>query len=265
MLTKNQLIELSSIRGLKPYQQEKHYIQTAILIALSDYQLVFKGGTYLWFFHGLDRYSTDLDFTIASSENKNIDELSKDMMKKIKNKLKLLDDIDCDCKLNSLMKGIGFSIKVNVIGPLYTTPKSICYVDVDLSLRERVILNPTPCTLDFPAYNFPVVIVSGMDLQEVLAEKVRAIMTRNSARDVYDLWFILEKKGIKMTSEIYNIIEQKLKYSKLTFDFAKFKKKLKEKESDFKNLDQMIFRKLEHFDYYCDFIIKNLKVIKDKQ
>ena len=32
---------------------------------LSDYNLVFKGGTYLWFFQGLQRFSEDLDFTLS--------------------------------------------------------------------------------------------------------------------------------------------------------------------------------------------------------
>jgi len=28
-------------------------------------ELVFKGGTALWFFYGLNRFSNDLDFTLA--------------------------------------------------------------------------------------------------------------------------------------------------------------------------------------------------------
>lgn len=40
-----------------------------MLNALYDEQLVFKGGTYLWLFHGLPRFSEDLDFTVLSGIN----------------------------------------------------------------------------------------------------------------------------------------------------------------------------------------------------
>lgn len=263
MLDKNKITELSSLRDLKPYQQEKHYIQTAILIALSDYPLIFKGGTYLWFFHGLDRYSTDLDFTIQDIDTKvSMEDLSKEMVKKVKTKLMLLDDIDCDCKLNTFREGIGFSIKVSATGPLYTTPKSICFVDVDISFREKVILPTTPYSLDFPAYNFPVVIITGMNLQEVLSEKIRAIITRDSVRDVYDLWYLLDRKEIKLTRDVFNHINQKLKFVNLSFDINEFKKKLKEKEANFNNLNQIVFRKLEPFSYYYNSIIEQINKIE---
>ncbi len=57
------MIEIAKLNRLRPWQQEKHYIQSLILNSLSELPLVFKGGTYLWFFHGLKRFSEDLDFT----------------------------------------------------------------------------------------------------------------------------------------------------------------------------------------------------------
>ena len=265
MLDKNYITELSQLRNLKPYQQEKHYIQTVILVALSDYPLIFKGGTYLWFFHNLDRYSTDLDFTIQDLDNIiNPEEFAKEMMTKVKTKLKLIDGIDCKCKLNTFRKGVGFSIKVSVEGPLYTSPRSLCYVDIDVSFREKVILPTVSYSLDMPAYNFPVVIITGMNLQEVLSEKIRAILTRDSVRDVYDLWYLLDRKEIKLTKEVLDHVNQKLKYVNLSFDINEFKKKLKEKEANFNNLNQIVFRKLEKFDYYYNSIIEHINKKKKK-
>jgi predicted nucleotidyltransferase component of viral defense system len=55
---------------MRTWQQEKHYLQSLILTIVSDYPLVFKGGTYLWLFHGLNRFSEDLDFTAKGTLKK---------------------------------------------------------------------------------------------------------------------------------------------------------------------------------------------------
>ena len=66
MITAEEIIRFAKVNRLKPHQQEKHYLQTATLAgvytAVAD-ELVFKGGTALFFFYGLDRFSEDLDFT----------------------------------------------------------------------------------------------------------------------------------------------------------------------------------------------------------
>jgi len=66
-----------------------------------------------------------------------------------------------------------------------------------------------------------------MDEEEILAEKVRAIMTRNKPRDVFDLGFIL-KRGAKFQLEFIN---KKLEYYKEQFEMKRFIDKLKEKEN----------------------------------
>ena len=65
MIDKNELIEIAKLMGLKPWQQEKPYIQYLTLNSIAEEPLVFKGGTYLWFADGLDRFSEDLDFTAS--------------------------------------------------------------------------------------------------------------------------------------------------------------------------------------------------------
>ena len=49
-----------------------------------------------------------------------------------------------------------------------------------------------------------------MALPEIAAEKVRALMTRSQARDLYDLWFLL-RKGVRLDSKL---LEQKLAWRK---------------------------------------------------
>ena len=62
MLREEELIRIARMRRAKPWQEERRYIQALILYAVADWPLVLKGGTYLWLFHGLNRFSADLGF-----------------------------------------------------------------------------------------------------------------------------------------------------------------------------------------------------------
>ena len=74
MIDSQRLREISKLFGMRPWQQEKHYLQSLILTIVSDYPLVFRGGTYLWLFHGLSRFSEDLDFTARGTIKKDFPE-----------------------------------------------------------------------------------------------------------------------------------------------------------------------------------------------
>ena len=54
--------------------------------------------------------------------------------------------------------------------------------------------------------------VHHLSQEEILAEKVRAIMTRRKGRDLYDLWYLLSK-GTLVESDL---VRKKLDYYKLT-------------------------------------------------
>jgi hypothetical protein len=72
MISRERIRELSKLSGLRPWQLERHYLQGLLLSIISDIPVVFKGGTYLWFFHGLPRFSEDLDFTLHGTVRKNL-------------------------------------------------------------------------------------------------------------------------------------------------------------------------------------------------
>ncbi len=261
MFDKNQIIEFSKLLNLRPYQQERHYMQSAILVVLSDFPLIFKGGTYLWFFHGLDRYSTDLDFTINSSNfNKSMSDFANELLNIIKKKLWVLEGIKAECKLNTFKEDVGFSIKVTAEGPLYKNKVSSCYIDIDISYRETVLLKTKPYKLNIPYYNFPQKIITGMDLNEVLAEKIRAIITRDSVRDIYDLWFLLNVKQIPFTKDILKIVKSKLDYCGFKFSMEELKNKITERQNEFKELNNFVFSKLEPFDFYKKQIFEKIRL-----
>lgn len=84
----------------------------------------------------------------------------------------------------------------------------MCKIEVDLSFRENVILEPRIETIGRFLKEIPAFDVVVMREEEILAEKVRAIMTRTRARDVYDTSFLLDRN----TKIDMKLIEAKLAY-----------------------------------------------------
>jgi predicted nucleotidyltransferase component of viral defense system len=198
MLDAETIKRLSRLRGLKPWQEEKRYIQSLILFSLRDQPLVLKGGTYLWLFHSLYRFSDDLDFSLQSKFGKDREELLKNVsdtlnMFGVANSIKVIKD-----------DRYVLSFRVDSAGPLFTSIIDLCRVYVELSKREQLLLPPVSVKLDEPDYALPIIYLKGMDLEEVAAEKVRAIIRRKKARDVYDLWFLVSRKKVKASLEMIN-------------------------------------------------------------
>lgn len=236
MITKKQLIDLAKISGNSPSQQEKHYTQSIILFALGEEKIVFKGGTYLWFFHGLKRFSEDLDFTALDK----VDFIDKKI-------IKTLDLFGFESKISKKeRKNDSLSFRVDVKGPLYKNELSKNFVYVEISLREKLMLDPKNIILKNNSYLLPERSILCMPLEEVAAEKVRAILTRNKPRDVYDLNFLISEKNISFNK---SLVEEKLKYYKTNFSHKDFKNKLIEKEKDyFSEMNYLLNNKIPSFE-----------------
>jgi hypothetical protein len=205
LLTKDEIAALAKRRGLAQWQEEKRYVQALILYSLKNAQLIFKGGTYLWFFQGLDRFSDDLDFTQES-------ELEEELPELISSTTRLFG-LMCECKLVKDDR-YTLSFRVDARGPLYATRNDLCRVYVEVSRREKVEKAPLSVKFDEPLYGLPLVFLKGMDLSEVVAEKIRAIERRRQARDLYDLWFLLKRRDVPF--------DGKLASHKLSFYNKKF-------------------------------------------
>jgi len=249
MITSEELIRLAKINKLKPYQQEKHYMQTATLsglyTALTD-ELVFKGGTALFFFYGLDRFSEDLDFT-------RIKQYDQDKLKTTISGVFTVLHIIHEIKTEKSIAGKTFKVKSQ--GPLYKGPLSESIISVEISDRNDVVLpfdikEIVPVYDDLRPFSVPV-----MKKEEILAEKIRALIIRGRARDLYDIAFLLKKE----ISLEYNLINKKLSYYKKTFDLEEFT----HKAMSIKNLWQSelhgLVPKIPLFDDTLHFILNQLK------
>ncbi len=220
MLSRKNLEPMKSILGYNLGQVESDYLQHILLLFLSRRAgswLVFKGGTALQKAYGLNRFSDDLDFTSKKED-------LEDIAQGVKTDL-VIFGLENELKINrreNVSEVIVYSIK----GPLYDgTPRSMAVQRVEVSLREKVILKEgihevVPVYPDLQPY-----LLTVMNPEEILAEKVRAIMTRNKARDVYDAWFLIKKK-IPVNPELIN---KKLEYYSMVFDLDSFKAGLMDK------------------------------------
>ncbi len=245
MITIEELKRLTKLYNTRPWQQEKHYIQHAILFSLAEQPLVFKGGTYLWFFHQIQRFSEDLDFTATGK-------ISPTIMEKT---LQTLNDLRIEATgKKSEGERPGISFRISAQGPLYHNPQSLTHVYVEISQRENIMLETIPHTLSNEIYGFSPKILQGMALEEVAAEKVRAIMSRNKPRDVFDLSFLIQQKKIAFNEKLIN---QKMKYYNEKFDPKKFIEKTEEKQKDWnREMTRIMLTKLPPFE-------EELKIIKE--
>jgi len=157
-------------------------------------QLVFKGGTCLMFFYGLDRFSTDLDFNLRG-EVLNIESIT-----------------------NILNK--------NVILEEYYEKKWTYFWQANYGSDQRKIkveinkrLFPTEQKIDYK--NYYGLTVATLAPEQMFAHKLCAIGERSKNRDLYDAWFMFDKNweidsGIihdrtgKTVSEYLNFLSKKI-------------------------------------------------------
>ena len=211
-------------------------MQSLMLNILSEFQLVFKGGTYLWFFHGLRRFSEDLDFTLDAGSR------SEEIPEKVSHGLELFG-IGNSLKVTKAKNALSFRISAE--GPLNTQLADRCIVYVDLSMRETVVKETVPIKLDFPEYGLPVKHMLGMNLEEVGAEKVRAMLTRKKSRDIYDLYYLIDKKGIKFNEKLIN---KKMEYYDEVFSLRAFSEEINSREEYYyKEMKGIVFDDLPEF------------------
>lgn len=216
MLSRSELVTLAKTRGLSPWQEEKRYVQALALYSLRDQPLILKGGTYLWFFHGLDRFSDDLDFT---EEQKIVEDLQSIIASTAK-----LFGLSCECKSIKNDSYI-LSFRADAKGPLYNSSTDLCRVYIEVSKRDKVEKRALSAKLDEPLYGLPITFLKGMDLSEVAAEKVRELIRRKKARDMYDLWYLLKRLAVHFDIELVN---DKLSFYKTKFEIDSFDSVLKE-------------------------------------
>ena len=196
MITKEILLEIGRKKGLMNKEHiEKNYFQDLLLFYLfkKTNKFVFKGGTALYKIYGLPRFSEDLDFSIIEDislekAEKIIEEIAKNSNYfKIKSVKKIKDSL---------------LIKISCIGIL--TKYNTLRVDINFKnklLKGFDVKNYISDYIDINPFSLRV-----LKIEEIIAEKIHAILSREKARDLYDLFFLL-----RIAKYDKNLVEEKLK------------------------------------------------------
>ena len=152
-------------------------------------RIVFKGGTVLKKVYFPEyRFSEDLDFTLILGETTNEQIFSWftvvfDNVRRAANiPLAFLEDNEHEDG------GINFYIGfVGPLGGLGANKK----VKVDISRGENLIQTPVMREVFLPYSDLQRHSLLCYTLEEILVEKLRSVMQRMQARDVYDIWYLL--------------------------------------------------------------------------
>lgn len=237
MITKEQIEELTKDYQVDTFTIVREYLQLLFLSYLYQERdagrIYFKGGTAIHLLFSSPRFSEDLDFSTSYSKErvKKIVRTVEHAMQKEMLRLQIL-------LLYSGKKGIRFRIKYQPLDFKYPL-----VIRLDFNLVKRLhSTKVSPLISKFPIAIFPM--VAHLSERQIFTEKISALFDRDKGRDLFDVWFLLEK-GIAfdrklLTGRLSKRIES-YPQGKLNRDLTKFlprsqrrimpilKQKLKEK------------------------------------
>ena len=251
MLSERQIEEVSrTLTDGNRGHAEKLYLQDIILSTISREtvdELVFKGGTALLKFYQLDRFSEDLDF----SKNGEID------LEKLLSKIERdLENFGAEVQEKKVEESERiFNARLGIEGPLYSGERrSLSFIRIEINKKSGVQKKDTqrytPRFQDITAFELPV-----LTQEEILAEKIRAIRTREKPRDLYDVYHLL-KKGVEIDVDLVNT---KLKYYDLTHDIDATLESTRELEKNWESLSALTYSGIPGFQEALETLERGLK------
>lgn len=255
MISQNQIRRLVKRYKVNDSIITREYVQLLFLKELYEQNfsknIFFKGGTAIRLLYEGTRFSEDLDFTVQLD--------SDSFTKHLQKFFSAFENIhSATFKERKTITGKAFLLTADI--PYI---KSNIFVKLDFSMRENV-LEPTQNIL---TTDYPIIMqgfINSLSRNEILAEKIRAIMTRKKHRDLYDLW-VLQENGAALDEKL---VAKKLSYYNEVFDSKKTIKRLNSftKEEFVKDLRPFIpineQDKLgDLFDYVKTYLIKSLSNI----
>ena len=240
MIDKEFLLKVAKNKGLKNREHiEKDYFQDVLLYHLykKSNNFIFKGGTCLYKLYNLPRFSEDLDFSILTQ--KNIKETIESVARELK------------AKIETKKTKTSFLFKLRFSGIL--TQFNIVRIDVSLfnivfGFEVKNYISPY---IDIPPFSLRV-----LKLEEILAETIHALIKRNNARDLYDLFFLL-----RFVVPNEELIQKKLEIFKMKFDKEIVKRKIEEIKPKWEaELKPFLLTELTDFEVAEGFVKRKLGI-----
>lgn len=200
---------------------EKDYAITNLLFIIARFpklnSMVFKGGTAVKkIYFELFRFSEDLDFTCS-------EDVSEGFANFVEKEMKTLDVKFTEiAEKEGKDKSFRFKAKYSQFNGVSAS------VRLDLSLRDDVLIDPiTKPVLHFYDNLLNSFEVPTMSLEEIMAEKIRAIIYTKHPRHLHDVWY-LNEQNVSLKPDM---VRTKIKtgYDD-EFDLDKFRDSISEKK-----------------------------------
>jgi predicted nucleotidyltransferase component of viral defense system len=187
----------------RSYDAVREYLQCKILEIIFKskvgYKLVFIGGTALRLIHNTQRFSEDLDFDNKNLTMKDWEYLGLELSKSL-NKLGYKIDIDTKCSKNVFHHDIKFE---NLLHELNISPHPNTKLLIKVDSQDQGVDYQASTAILSKFDTFTEVRVAAPDI--LLSMKLKALMSREMGRDLYDISFIAAK-----TKPNYSFLEETL-------------------------------------------------------
>jgi predicted nucleotidyltransferase component of viral defense system len=203
MLTRSQIQRAAQKSGVGVQVQERDYLQHLLLWLLFSHgqTLVFGGGTALRMVYGGNRYAENLEFSIGANALSH-EELHELWRKTVQG----LEQFGVLAEMrNGRASRAEYSFDVGFRGPLYDgrySSQGRARVNVhrepEVESRPELVISEYDDVRPFVA--------TVLTPEQLMADKITALMVRGKPRDLYDLWLML-RLGVRPQ---HQLIEHKL-------------------------------------------------------
>ncbi len=201
MISPAEVAKLAHRLGVGDRVIEKDYVLSWLLIGIAESnlrrELAFKGGTALKrCYYPNYRFSEDLDFTLCA------DLAHDDLVNAFAGLFPALSrQVNLTLTLQSAEQSVFEStmLLINYVGPLQARPGSR-RLKVDVTRGERLLYPLNDRLLHAPYSDYPAdVSLPTYALEEILTEKLCALMGRTEPRDLYDAYCLFESGDVDLS------------------------------------------------------------------
>ncbi len=213
---------------------EKDYVLSAALARLADFKdfkkLGFKGGTCLRKAYYPDfRFSTDLDFSSKANQEEITHFIRENFEDKAVYGVIFKKVAALERKSGSTVLSLKYESQISDYKHVDSILFEASNSKIFLPLLEKTVINP-------PEFELPQTTAYCLQLEEILAEKIRAIYQRPKPRDAFDLAYLLEK-GVKPDLEL---IQGKLGPLSITIEKSSLEARLLLHKERWRDLTQVL-------------------------
>jgi predicted nucleotidyltransferase component of viral defense system len=190
--------------------------------------LVLKGGTALSLFHGSNRFSEDIDLSSSSMDNYVVID---DVLESIENRYnyRILNDWTSEIEQTGRFRRYFIRI-IDNDGEVVETRIDYSIGKCEMEAVKRDLSN-----------DYRMSKVDVMALEEILAEKVRALYTRQKGRDLYDLHYLSVTKRVEIRQKlIFYKFREDPKLKDVKYSFKTFEARVKGMKGNWGDLDGLV-------------------------